>query len=62
MVGDDLETDVAGAHRAGLRGILVLSGKTDEAGFRAAERGRTPPRSELGRTGSRAGSGRSSRP
>jgi HAD superfamily hydrolase (TIGR01450 family) len=36
MVGDDLRTDVAGAHRAGLRGILVFSGKTDEAGFRAA--------------------------
>ena len=36
MVGDDLETDIAGAHRAGLRAILVLSGKTDEAGFRAA--------------------------
>ncbi len=37
MVGDDLETDMAGAHRAGLRGILVLSGKTDTAGFRARE-------------------------
>jgi HAD superfamily hydrolase (TIGR01450 family) len=36
MVGDDLETDVAGAHRAGLRGVLVFSGKTDEAAFRAA--------------------------
>ncbi len=33
MVGDDLETDVGGAHRAGLRGILVLSGKTDAATF-----------------------------
>jgi HAD superfamily hydrolase (TIGR01450 family) len=33
MVGDDLDTDVGGAHRAGLRGILVLSGKTDAATF-----------------------------
>ncbi len=33
MVGDDLDTDVGGAHRAGLRGILVLSGKTDSAAF-----------------------------
>lgn len=36
MVGDDLETDVAGARRAGLRGILVLSGKTDSAKVGAA--------------------------
>ena len=36
MVGDDLETDVAGARRAGLRGILVLSGKTDSAKLGAA--------------------------
>ena len=27
MVGDDIENDIAGAQRAGLRGILVLSGK-----------------------------------
>ncbi len=39
MVGDDLATDVGGAHRAGLRGILVFSGKTDEASFEAAEAG-----------------------
>lgn len=38
MVGDDLQTDVGGAHRAGLRGILVLSGKTDAAALKAAER------------------------
>ena len=31
MVGDDLDSDVAGAHRAGLRGLLVLTGKTDRA-------------------------------
>ena len=37
MVGDDLRTDVGGAHRAGLRGILVLSGKTDAAALEAAE-------------------------
>ena len=36
MVGDDLQTDVAGARRAGLRGILVLSGKTDAAMVGAA--------------------------
>ena len=36
MVGDDLWTDVAGAHRAGLRGILVLSGKTDAAALTTA--------------------------
>ena len=28
MVGDDLSADVAAAQRVGLRGILVLSGKT----------------------------------
>jgi len=38
MVGDDLETDIGGAHRAGLRGILVLSGKVDAAGLAVAER------------------------
>ncbi|MEO8470057.1 MAG: HAD-IIA family hydrolase [Chloroflexota bacterium] len=37
MVGDDLQTDVAGAQRAGLRGILVLSGKTDVGALEAAE-------------------------
>lgn len=37
MVGDDLESDVAGARRAGLRGILVLTGKTDRAGLDAAQ-------------------------
>jgi HAD superfamily hydrolase (TIGR01450 family) len=31
MVGDDLRADVAAAQRAGLRGILVLSGKTSRA-------------------------------
>lgn len=31
MVGDDLKADVAGSRRAGLRGILVLSGKTGVA-------------------------------
>ena len=37
MVGDDPETDVGGAHRAGLRGVLVLSGKVDAAAFAAAQ-------------------------
>jgi ribonucleotide monophosphatase NagD (HAD superfamily) len=31
MVGDDPRADVAAARRAGLRGILVLSGKVDAA-------------------------------
>ena len=40
MVGDDLRADVAAAQRVGLRGILVLSGKTDAGrGARAAEKG-----------------------
>lgn len=37
MVGDDLDSDVAGARRVGLRGILVLTGKTDAARLAAAE-------------------------
>jgi len=36
MVGDDPRADVAAARRVGLRGILVLSGKLDEAAARAA--------------------------
>ncbi|MBI2777654.1 MAG: HAD-IIA family hydrolase [Chloroflexi bacterium] len=36
MVGDDLAADVGGAKRVGLRGILVLSGKTDRAGLERA--------------------------
>ena len=41
MVGDDVRTDVRAAQRAGLRGILVLSGKHGEADIdaAAAERG-----------------------
>lgn len=39
MVGDDLVADVAGARRAGLRGILVLTGKTDRAAMHAAASG-----------------------
>jgi HAD superfamily hydrolase (TIGR01458 family) len=31
MIGDDLESDVGGAQRNGLTGILVLSGKTTES-------------------------------
>ena len=30
MIGDDLESDVGGAQSAGIKGILVLSGKTTE--------------------------------
>jgi HAD superfamily hydrolase (TIGR01450 family) len=36
MVGDDPRADVAAARRVGMRGILVLSGKLDEATARAA--------------------------
>ena len=36
MVGDDPRADVAAARRAGLRGILVLTGKVDEAEARTA--------------------------
>ncbi len=36
MVGDDLGSDVAGARRAGLRGILVLTGKTSRSALEAA--------------------------
>jgi HAD superfamily hydrolase (TIGR01458 family) len=41
MVGDDVRTDVRAAQRAGLRGILVLSGKHGEADIEQAaqERG-----------------------
>ena len=30
MIGDDLESDVGGAQHVGLKGILVLSGKTTQ--------------------------------
>ena len=44
MVGDDLETDVRAAQRAGLRGAFVLTGKhTRDDLTAAAGRGRTPP-------------------
>lgn len=36
MVGDDIETDVRGAQRAGLRGVFVLSGKHGPAELAAA--------------------------
>ena len=37
MVGDDVEADVAGAKAAGLRGILVRTGKFREEALAAAE-------------------------
>lgn len=45
MVGDDVRTDIRAAQRAGLRGILVLSGKHGEADIDAAadERGGRRP-------------------
>lgn len=45
MVGDDPEADIGGARRAGLRGILVLTGKVDAAAAAVAMAGpaRTRP-------------------
>ena len=40
MVGDDVRTDVRASQRAGLRGILVLSGKHGPADVEAAARER----------------------
>ena len=40
MVGDDLETDVRAAQRAGLRGAFVLTGKHTRADLAAAARAR----------------------
>ncbi len=53
MVGDDLRADVAAAQRVGLRGILVLSGKTSAAD---AERAMKAGRARVvGRLGTGAG-------
>jgi HAD superfamily hydrolase (TIGR01458 family) len=46
MVGDDLETDVRAAQRAGLRGAFVLTGKHTRADVEAA-RGRGRPAPDL---------------
>jgi ribonucleotide monophosphatase NagD (HAD superfamily) len=44
MVGDDIETDVRAAQRAGLRGAFVLTGKHSRADLDAANgRGRRAP-------------------
>jgi ribonucleotide monophosphatase NagD (HAD superfamily) len=44
MVGDDLETDIRAAQRAGLRGAFVLTGKHTRADVEAAaKRGRPAP-------------------
>jgi HAD superfamily hydrolase (TIGR01458 family) len=44
MVGDDLETDVRAAQRAGLRGVFVLTGKHTREDLSAAKRrGRPAP-------------------
>jgi HAD superfamily hydrolase (TIGR01450 family) len=50
MVGDDLRADVAAAKRVGLRGILVLSGKTNRADAERAIAGANgrPARGRLG--------------
>ncbi len=39
MVGDDIQTDVLAAQRAGLRGVFVLTGKHGPADLEAATRG-----------------------
>lgn len=36
MVGDDVETDVAGGQSAGLKGVLVRTGKYTDVGLRAS--------------------------
>jgi HAD superfamily hydrolase (TIGR01450 family) len=41
MVGDDLQADIAAAQRVGMKGILVLTGKTDSAEAQAALARRT---------------------
>jgi len=43
MVGDDLDTDVRAAQRAGLRGVFVLSGKHTRADVAERARQRRPP-------------------
>jgi HAD superfamily hydrolase (TIGR01458 family) len=47
MVGDDPGQDIAGARRLGMRGILVLTGKTGAAGAAALRTG--PPGERSGR-------------
>jgi len=42
MVGDDLDTDVRAAQRAGLRGVFVLSGKHTRADLATAAQGGRP--------------------
>jgi HAD superfamily hydrolase (TIGR01458 family) len=48
MVGDDLEADVHGAQGAGLRGVLVRTGKFDPVTLAAAE---PPPDAVIDRIG-----------
>ena len=36
MVGDDVESDIGGAQRAGLHGVLVRTGKFREEAVRAS--------------------------
>jgi HAD superfamily hydrolase (TIGR01458 family) len=48
MVGDDVRTDIRAAQRAGLRGILVLSGKHREADIEAAANERGGRRADAG--------------
>jgi HAD superfamily hydrolase (TIGR01458 family) len=43
MVGDDLETDVRAAQRAGLRGVFVLTGKHGRADVEERRKANRPP-------------------
>lgn len=43
MVGDDIESDVGGAQNAGMRGLLVQTGKYRDAAVQASRVERTPP-------------------
>ena len=44
MVGDDPSQDIIGARRLGMRGVLVLTGKTSAAGAAALRHGEAPGR------------------
>jgi ribonucleotide monophosphatase NagD (HAD superfamily) len=50
MVGDHAPQDIVGAHRAGIRGILVLTGRTTAPEV-AALRGRAVPEAVAGAVG-----------
>ncbi len=53
MVGDDPAQDIAGARRLGMRGVLVLTGKTSAADAAALRTGARPTASPAARGRSR---------